>query len=384
MPSLGADMEAATLIEWLKQPGDPVKRGDIVAVVETDKGAIEIEIFDNGVLEELLVEPGTKIPVGTPLARLKGTSEGGVAEPAPAPPVVETSAPPAPRMQAVAPPGEDGRLRISPVAARRAAELGIDPRRITGTGDRGAIVLGDVEAARAGTGAEAPKQAVETDPRMAMRRAIAAAMSRANREIPHYHLDQSIDMAAAMGWLSETNRERPVDRRLLPGVLLLKATALALKQAPELNGYWSEGQSDPREDIHIGWATSLRGGGLIAPAIRDAARRSIDELMAALRDAVGRARSGGLRGSELSDATITVTSLGERGADAVHGVVYPPQVALVGFGAIGDRPRAIDGAVVVRPTVTATLSADHRASDGQRGGRFLNALDALLQEPERL
>jgi pyruvate dehydrogenase E2 component (dihydrolipoamide acetyltransferase) len=167
-------------------------------------------------------------------------------------------------------------------------------------------------------------------------------------------------------------------------VPLLKAVALALKRYPELNGFFRDGAFVPGPGIHLGVAISLRQGGLIAPAIRDVDRKGLDELMRALSDLVGRARALTLRSSEMSDATITVTNLGDQGVDVVHGVIYPPQVALVGYGKITERPWVEDGKVVVAPVVTASLSADHRASDGHRGALFLIELARLLQDPEKL
>jgi pyruvate dehydrogenase E2 component (dihydrolipoamide acetyltransferase) len=216
-----------------------------------------------------------------------------------------------------------------------------------------------------------------------MRRAIGALMARSAREIPHYHLATTIDISAALAWLAEANEQRSVSERLLPGALLLKATALAAREVPALNGFW-DGSFRPAPAVHLGVAVSLRGGGLIAPAIHDADLLTLDELMAALRDLVGRVRTGRLRSSEMSDPTLTVTNLGDQGVDEVHGVIYPPQVALVGFGRVTDRPWASGGMLGVRPTVRATLAADHRATDGMIGARLLNAIDRLLQHPEDL
>jgi pyruvate dehydrogenase E2 component (dihydrolipoamide acetyltransferase) len=217
-----------------------------------------------------------------------------------------------------------------------------------------------------------------------MRRIIGAAMARSKREIPHYYLTHTIDMARALEWLREQNLKRPVTERLLYGVLLVKAVALALSEVPELNAVWRGEEVVQSEATHVGIAISLRGGGLVAPALHDVDRRSVDDLMRGFRDVVQRARTGGLRSSELSDPTITVTSLGEQGVESVHGIIYPPQVAIVGFGKVIDRPWVVEGAIVSRPLVTTTLSADHRVSDGHRGGLFLAAVDRRLQEPERL
>jgi pyruvate dehydrogenase E2 component (dihydrolipoamide acetyltransferase) len=217
-----------------------------------------------------------------------------------------------------------------------------------------------------------------------MRRAIAAAMARSKREIPHYYLATDIPLARASRWLAARNEQRSITERVLMAVPLLKAVALALKRYPELNGFFRDGAFVPGPGIHLGVAISLRQGGLIAPAIRDVDRKGLDELMRALSDLVGRARALTLRSSEMSDATITVTNLGDQGVDVVHGVIYPPQVALVGFGKIAERPWVEDGKVVVAPVVTASLSADHRASDGHRGALFLIELARLLQDPEKL
>ena len=196
-----------------------------------------------------------------------------------------------------------------------------------------------------------------------MRQAIAAAMSRSKREIPHYYLAETMDFSAAQAWLDEWNRDRLPQDRLLSAVLLLKATALALRDVPQLNGFYESGQFRPGDGIHIGWAIALRGGGLVAPAIHLADQKTLPELMTALRDLVQRARAGGLRSSELTDPTITVSSLGDRGAESVWGVIYPPQVAIVGFGRVLPQPWVVDGQVLPRPIVNASLAADHRASD---------------------
>jgi len=387
MPSLGADMEAGTLVEWLKQPGDAVQRGDVVAVVETQKGAIEIEIFQSGTIDKILVQPGAKVPVGAALAEIRTNGEAPQAE-TPSPPPAQTAETPpaqlAPPTPAPSPPppartiGE--RLRITPAARRRAAELGVDLAQAVATAPDGAIALADIERLKAPEAA-APKK-TGFDPQ-AMRQAIAAAMARSKREIPHYYLSTTIDMTTALEWLERANAERPVTERLLSGVLLLKAVALALREHSALNGFWQDGLV-PGAGIHVGWAIALRGGGLVAPAVHDADQQSLDALMRALRDLVKRARAGGLRSSEMTDPTITVTSLGEQGVEAVQGVIYPPQVAIVGFGTVGLRPWVHDGRVAARQLVTASLAADHRASDGHRGGLLLRTIDHLLQEPEAL
>ena len=370
MPILGADMVAGTLIGWRKQPGDRVTRGEIIAEVETEKGLIDVEVFVSGVVERLVVEPGATVPTGTVLATIRediGTPAARAPEPIPLAPA------------------RGRRARVSPLARKLAEQLGIDPNALQGTGPGGAVTREDVERAAAAP-REAPTvaRARGTVDLARMRQTIAAAMARAKREIPHYYLAHTIDVHRALAWLAEENVRRPVPDRLLYGVLLIKAVALGLRDVPELNSVWRGERAEPSPAVNVGVAISLRGGGLVAPALHDADKRSVGELMQAFRDLVQRARTGGLRSSELSEPTITVTSLGEQGVETVFGIVYPPQVAIVGFGKVIERPWVVNGGVVARPLLTVTLSADHRVSDGHRGGLFLSAVERLLQAPERL
>ncbi|MEV8099051.1 dihydrolipoamide acetyltransferase family protein [Kitasatospora sp. NPDC085879] len=464
MPALGADMTEGTLLEWLVRPGDRVDRGDIVAVVDTAKAAIEVECFETGTVEKLLVEPGTVVPVGAPLAviaaaadtaadtdtavagapagapspgtgvqpteqhaqpvatplvrrlaeaggvdlaAVHGTGPGGRVTKADVEAAPHTSAEHPEEPAAAGPsrarshhhaPSEPGpptaaegasmRIRATPMARRIAEEAGLDLTLVRGSGVDGVVRAADVRAALHPAETEEPR-AVAEPPRTAgvraeaMRQAVGALMDRSKREIPHYYLSTTVDLAEAVRWLRDRNRRLPVSDRLVPAALMLKAAAVAAREVPQLNGWWTDGFT-PAPAVHLGVAVSLRGGGLIAPAIRDAADLPLPELMARLRDLVARARAGRLRGSETSDPSITVTSLGDQGVEAVFGVIYPPQVALVGLGKVVERPWAADGMLGVRPVVTATLSADHRASDGATGARYLSALDRLLQQPEEL
>ena len=492
MPTLGADMEAGKLVEWLVKSGDVVKRGQVIAIVETDKGAVEVECWDDGVVDALVVQPVTEVPVGTVLATLReigapvtsdvasgvvepvgrgaessaGAARAGIPEAAglaaagratgdATPTPADTAAATIAGDGAATPAPPTGRLRATPAARRRAQELGIDLATVTASGADGAIALEDVERAAAGaaesaardaastrasTGmaatllaaaapagaGEAPMTAPGADPRAstvttaaptitrttsvdsatstgtrpppavaarttspadrqaAMRDAIATAMAKSKREIPHYYLGQWIDLSRATAWLAARNAERPVTERVLFAAVLLTAIARTLREVPELNGFWVDGGFRPAAAIHLGVGIALRGGGLVAPAIHDAGERSVDDMMRALSDLVQRARGGSLRSSELTDATVTVTNLGDQGVETVYGVIYPPQVALVGLGKVVQRPWAEDGTVSVRPLIHATLSADHRASVGHRGALFLAALDRILQSPEDL
>ncbi|WP_437719442.1 dihydrolipoamide acetyltransferase family protein [Sorangium sp. So ce448] len=393
MPSLGADMEAGTLVKWRRAVGDRVARDDVIAEVETEKGLVEVEVFTSGVIDRLLVEPGQKVPVGTPMAVILEGHEAAAGAPppaapaapaAPAPPFPPPAAAAAPREAAPPPAALAQGPRVSPRARRRAQELGVDLARVQGTGPDGAVEAADVERAAAAGTKEAAADAMTKEASARMRRAIAAAMARSKREAPHFYLGTTIDLRTAMSWIERENAERNVAGRLLPGALLLKAAALALRDVPELNARWEGDAAPPAPRIHLGVAVSLRGGGLVAPALHDADRLPLDELMAALKDLVQRARAGTLRSSEMSDPTITVTSLGERGVETVFPVIFPPQVAIVGLGKIAERPWVVDGRVVPRPLVNATLAADHRVTDGHRAAAYLASLDALLQRPEGL
>jgi pyruvate dehydrogenase E2 component (dihydrolipoamide acetyltransferase) len=281
------------------------------------------------------------------------------------------------------------------VLRRLAHHLGVDLDAVSGTGPGGRVTREDVERAACGapppaasTPVSAPAQEPEREPERdragAMRQAIAALMARSKREIPHYYVSTQIDMSTCLGWLERTNVERPLAERLLPAALLLKAAALTAHDHPELNGFWIDDRLERSEAVHLGVAVSLRGGGLVAPAIQHADQLDLAALMTALRDLVQRARAGRLRSSEMSSPTLTVTNLGDQGVEVVQGVIYPPQVALLGLGRVVERPWAQRGLLGVRPVLTATLAADHRATDGHVGARFLSTFDRYLQHPEDL
>lgn len=397
MPSLGADMEAGTLTEWLVKPGDRVSRGDVVAVVETQKGAIEIEIFEEGTISQLTAEVGQKLPVGAQLAVVLGAGEAPAEtkpaehpvppeqpEPSPKPsPAVRTEAPPAPtaaRPASPPVPSPQG-VAASPAARARATELGIDLSSMAGSGPGGAILLADVE----GPSAEAKSAPPPRKPGFAadeMRKAIAAAMARSKQTIPHFYVSQTMDIQPAADWLSIRNAERPPSERVLLGALFVRATAVAARKVPVTNGTFVDGAFRPSEAANVGVTIALRGGGLVVPALVGAESLGIEETMAGMRDLVTRARAGRLRGSEMTAGTITVSSLGDGNADAMSGVIFPPQVALVGIGSPQTRPWIVDGAVVARTVVTVSLSADHRVCDGRQAAAFLQHFAANLPTPE--
>jgi pyruvate dehydrogenase E2 component (dihydrolipoamide acetyltransferase) len=398
LPSLGADMTSGTIVSWCVAPGETVRKGDPLGEIETDKGVFDLDSRESGVVAELLVAPGTKVTVGTPIVRLADASDVVAA----APVVPEPAPAPAPELAPT-------RSHASPLARRIAAEHGLDLSGITGTGAHGAITQADVMrvlAERAGgagsaKGApeaaapapeaaapapEAPTASTSAPPAPsaadAMRRAIAAAVTRSKREIPHYYLEHDVDLHAPLRWLARHNATRPVTERVLPAALLMRATVQALARFPDFNGTSRDGAFVPSTAVHATIVTALRGGGLVAPVLADAQQLSLAALNAALLDLVQRARAGALRTSELGGGTISITNLGERGVRAVHGVIYPPQVAIVGIGAITERPWAVNGMLTVRPVVTITLAADHRVSDGIRGAQLLTDIGHRLHTPE--
>ncbi|MDP3515250.1 MAG: dihydrolipoamide acetyltransferase family protein [Sulfuritalea sp.] len=385
LPALGSDMDEGTLLEWKVGVGDTVRKGQVVAIVDTSKAAVDIESWQEGTVHQLIAEPGQKMPVGTVMATLLEAGEEAPARVgAGATAAAPVAAPPTPAAAPSAAGAPATRRMISPAARKHAEEKGIDLDRVTGTGPHGAVTLDDVERAAAAQPAAAPEPARPSDRSADMRRTIAAAMSRSKREIPHYYVAEDIPLAQALAWLQAANAARPMAERLLPAALLLKAVALALQRYPELNGYWRDGEFRAEQAVHLGVAISLRQGGLIAPALLDAGSKTLTQLMQELTDLVKRTRAGSLRSSEMNQATVTVTNLGDQGAQTVFGVITPPQVALVGFGRVAERPWAENGGLKVLPVVTASLAADHRVSDGHRGALFLRELNDLLQRPEEL
>ncbi len=414
MPSLGADMESGVLVEQLIAPGEHVRRGEPIGAVETQKGVIEMESFEDGILDHWLVDIGKRVPVGTPLAIIRGAGEVAAQrppdlpppeppeptppeEPAPAEPQPEPGKPeyepphdpapsppgpdipPTPELPEVEiPPPETLRPRASPAARRLAAELGIDLSQIHAQPD-GSIRRADVEEAAA-TAAPKPHATKVAD----MRAAIAAAMSRSKREIPHYYLSHQADLTAADAFLRDANTNLSPEERLLEVALFAKSIAKSLAKFTEFNGHYQNGAFIPRRQVNLGLAIHLREGGLVAPALFDVETAPLHKVMSDIRDLVARVRAGRFRARELTDATITLTSLGDRGVDGLYGVIYPPQVAIVGIGAPRLMPMVHDGGVSARLCATVTLAADHRVSDGHRGALFLRAIAKNLQHPESL
>jgi pyruvate dehydrogenase E2 component (dihydrolipoamide acetyltransferase) len=451
MPSLGADMDFGTIVDWRVAPGDEVVRGQIVAEVETEKSNIEIEVFTDGCIHELLVPLGVEVAVGTPLATIATADEPSPAAPTPTPPAdagmpeQPTTPETTPELSEIAPahgrvtsplvrrlanqlhvdldavvptgraatitradvehaaesaagpaaapatprsprPQLASRPRISPRARRRAAELGVDLALLAPSRPGGAIVADDVQPTMPSASATSRVRPSVAPPRVStgLSPAVGRLMERSKREIPHYYVSDDIDLTSALRWLERTNAQRSVSGRVLSAALLLRAVVVAAREVPEMNGHYVDGCFHPSEPVHLAIAVSLRQGGLIAPVVRDADKLQLPELMSAMRDVVERARTGTLRSRDVEAGTITVTNLGDRGASSVFGVIIPPQVAIVGFGKITERPWAVGGLVGARSIVTASLSADHRVSHGHTGSRFLGAIREALSRPEDL
>ncbi len=425
MPSLGADMTEGRITEWLVQPGDHVERGQIVVIVETDKSDIEVEVFEPATVAELLVGEGDLVPVGAPIARFDGAVSGTVAHETVPPPRAATST--TVHVEAALPsetPNPTANQVTSPMIRHLADELHVDTNRIRGTGPGGRVHRDDVEAAAGEpnrrritprarrlmsergidpgrfatlgyvTGDDVLELPIESDgsrdaepshdrPTKAetMRRHIADLMSRSWAEIPHFHLARRLDLRLMSDRLTEANGQRAIADRVVPGALLLCAAAQAAAKVPACNGWWRDGGFQPADEVRLGVVLSLRSGGILVPTIDQADGLTSVEMMQRLAELVQRARQGRLRASDMGEATITVTNLGDLGADSVAGVIHPPQVALVGFGAVHDAVVASDGLPTVHPTVDASLAGDHRAIDGLTGSRYLAQLQTLLDGP---
>ncbi|MEL6117652.1 dihydrolipoamide acetyltransferase family protein [Photobacterium sp. SP02] len=407
MPSLGADMRDGMLTEWLVAEGDHVNKGDSIAVIETNKGAIEMESYHTGTISRLLVQPMSTLPVGAILANidLDAETDIGTSDETQPPEQPSSQRQDQPLAAPAAAPAQTtdtsarsaaGSPMASPVVRAMARQQQLNLQGITGTGPSGAILLRDLNKAhqaQQSNDAETPAISPTTKTtdtganrrnQAAMRAAIGAAMEKSKREIPHYYLSHDVDLSAAQQWLSDQNADRdPEDRLLLPA-LLIKAVATLLPHFPSLNGFYQNGSFDQAQAVHIGTVISLREGGLMVPAIHNADQLSLNDTMLALRDISLRSRTGRLRSSELTDATITMTNIGERGCDGVFGVIYPPQVAILGFGRLRQSPQVKNNQIEICDTLTVTLSADHRVSDGIQGAKFLHALSQQLQQPEQL
>ncbi|RIK45425.1 MAG: 2-oxo acid dehydrogenase subunit E2 [Chloroflexi bacterium] len=456
MPQMGYDMDAGTLLRWLKQEGDTVERGDPIAEIETDKVNIEIEAFESGVLRKTLISEGTTVPVGEPIAIIGAADEviesvNGVGAPAqataataPEPVAVAavgqaaeqaaTQAPPTASSAAAAPPApapsatngaapaeavSGERLRASPLVRRLAAEHGINLAGINGSGPHGRIVKRDIEGLLTGARpaaaptptpapapappaqpvAPAPAPVVAPAPATAaqpvaegelvelsrIRQTIGKRMSQSFQNAPHFYVTNVIDMGKAMDLRKQVNADLDDDSKLSVNDLIIKATAMALREFPVLNSAYIDGKMQRHASIDIGIAVALDGG-LITPFIPEADRKSLGEIARMTKDLVGRARSGGLRPEEFTGGTFTISNLGMYDVESFIAIINPPQAAILATGAVTVDPVWNEETQTFEPrrVMRATASADHRITDGAEVARFLQKLKSLLEHPMAL
>jgi pyruvate dehydrogenase E2 component (dihydrolipoamide acetyltransferase) len=412
MPSFGADMAVGTIVKWNVKPGDHVSKGDIIASIETMKGLIDMEVFNDGIITALLAGEGDELEIGCPIAELQlkneeysnnrpekieesVNSQSVEVQPKPKPAVSHEVASNSSVSQNIS--DEVSRVltdekvksgdslntqrpKISPAARNKAEKLGIDWRQLTqGTGPDGAVLLDDINIADKRSASDSVK-----DPSSMMREAIASTVSRSKRDIPHYYLQLDMVLDNTLTWLNHYNADLPPSKRILSNAVIYSAIARALISFPMFNGFYQDGHYQSSDTVHLGNAISLRQGGLMVVAIHDAQRLGLVELMETIKDQVNRAKNGGLRMSEMQDATVTVSNLGDRGCDTIQSIIFPPQVAIIGIGRQRTVPWVIDNMVTSKTIVSMGLAADHRVSDGHSGARLLNKINKLLQTPERL
>jgi pyruvate dehydrogenase E2 component (dihydrolipoamide acetyltransferase) len=401
MPRLSDQMEEATVIKWLKQPGDAVRRGEPLVEVETDKATMVYEAEFDGTLDEIVVDEGSTAALGETIARASGTGASRSAPPAAPPP----EPPAAPRSDpAVAPPaasngGDSGRARATPVARRLALELGVELTGVQGTGPGGRIVRADVRDA-AGTAPPAEAPAAEAPPAEAppaearpveagvieltpTQRTIAARMAESRAQIPEFTLEAEIDMEA----VAEIREElRALGREPLPSFndLVVKGVGLALRKHPALNSSWADGRIRRHERVNVGIAVATDDA-LYVPTIFDADTLPVFEIATQARRQIEKVTAGTITPDELRDGTFTVSNLGMYGIRRFQAVINPPQAAILAVGEVARRP-VVDGsgAVVARQLMEVALSCDHRVVYGAEAARFLQTLTTLLERPVAL
>ncbi|HEX6472894.1 MAG TPA: dihydrolipoamide acetyltransferase family protein [Streptosporangiaceae bacterium] len=401
MPRLSDTMQEGVLSRWLKAEGDQVHRGDVIAEIETDKATMDLEAYDEGVLERLLVPEGTTASIGTPLAII-GTGAGAAQEPPPVPatlPRPPASTPPAAPETSTAQLADGPRVRTSPLARRIARDHGLDVTTVTGTGPGGRIVRADVEAAIAAAEAtpETPRPTaasasvaaasadadVEEVPLTAVRRVTAQRLTE-SAAAPHFSLTSVVDAGRLLAFRAEINdRLADTGTKISVTDLLVRACAVTLRAHPRVNSSWGGDKILRHRRIHVGVAVAVADG-LIVPVIRDTDRKSLGEIAAEAHVLVERARAGRLAPDEFRGGTFTISNLGMYGIDHFTAVINPPEAAILAVGAAAEEPVLRDGQVSARTTIKLTLSIDHRVLDGATAAEFLRDLRATLEEPLRI
>lgn len=406
MPALSPTMTEGTLARWLVREGDSVAAGDVIAEVETDKAAMELEAADAGLVGRLLVAEGTEgVPVNQPIAVLLGDGEDAAAlddfRPAPAGPEPEMPPPPAAAASGAAsregrPEGAGERIFASPLARRMAERAGLDLAVLRGTGPRGRIVRADVEAALSAgppqaaptpqAADEAPPPAGAGDeivPHTNMRKTIARRLSESKRTVPHFYLTVDCEIDRLLATRRKFAERGGAGRGISVNDFVIRAAALALRETPDANASWSDDGIVRYGAVDVSVAVAT-GGGLIAPVVRNADRKGLGEISAEMKDLAARARSGGLRPEEYQGGTFSISNLGMYGVREFSAIVNPPQSAILAVGAGEPRPVVRDGALAVATVATCTLSCDHRVVDGAVGARLLAAFKGFVEYPSTM
>ena len=407
MPQMGYDMQEGTVVRWMKSEGDEVKRGEVIAEIETDKAVVEMEAYDSGVLRKILVAEGTTVPVGQ-LIGIIGTPdeplpdlEAAVAAPAPSAEALpkapaKTSLEPPPQTLAEAPAVDKppAMVKASPVARRLADEKTLDIKLIPGTGPRGRITKDDVLAYEVRSTEKTPappteavpskEEPSETLPLTRMRQAIASLTSRSKAEIPHFYVAADVDMTEAMRVRQQVNDALESEGiRVSVNDMIVKASAAALKNYPSFNAAYQGDHLLLNPSINIGIAIAMEKG-LIVSAIMDCGGKTLGEIAKASKDLVDRAQKGVLHPDEYTKSTFSISNLGMFDVDSFVAIIHPPNAAVLAVGTIRQQPVVRDGEVTVAQVMKATLSVDHRVADGAQGAQFLGEIKRLLENPASL
>jgi len=410
MPKLGFDMAEGLLQEWLKKAGDAVAQGETLAVIETDKASVELPAFRSGILLKILVEAGTSVPIGAPIAVIGSAGETvdvaalGLPETAPAAagPAVRETTPTglAPEQAAEAVAVEEGRLFASPIAARMAAELGIDLRQVTGSGPGGRIIKRDIEAhlkerekapAKAAPAPTMPSPSFEpgmegytAQPLSPMRHTIGRRMVESKQQAPHFYITMDVDMAAAMELRAQLNAILPEEGKVSVNDMVIKASAIALRQFPKINASFAGNEIRLQNPINVGIAVA-RETGLLTVVVRACDLKTPVQIAHDARELIGRAREGRMKPDDMVGGTFTISNLGMFDVEDFCAIINPPQAAILAVGAVKRVPLVdADGALAVGTRMKMTISADHRVTDGAEAARFLQAVKAALEQPMRL
>jgi len=405
MPKLGFDMAEGTLVEWAKKVGETVGEGEVIAVIETDKANVEVTSFKAGVLRQILVEAGTVVPVGQPIAVIGTADEPidlaalGVKQVAAPPARKEVKAAPAPAPAQAPAVVREGPVIASPVARRMADELGIDLRQVTGSGPEGRIVKRDIEEyIRQREAAPAPPRAAppipipsvvpsgeeyRAEPISPMRQTIARRMTESKQQAPHFYITVEVDMEAALALRQQLNALLPEGQSISVTDLLIKAAAIALKQFPNINASFAGDAIHIHEHINIGLAVA-REVGLVTTVLKDADKKSLSQIAQESRELIARAREGRMRAEEMVGGTFNISNLGMFDVEHFIAIISPPQAAVLAIGSIQQVPVVKNGQLTVGTRMKATISADHRVTDGAEAARFLQTFKAALEQPLRL